>query len=711
MSNDGPNGFEYYIRNDSYTDSNTGISHIYVRQIIDGIEVADGNVNINIRNGRVLSYGSSIFMGDASKSNMLPVSWSQETYCSEIPQGTKPFVCGISLDRIRLAASLYSDGISLDHETPIAAAYFFTIAAYPGNLPSSVDIGSIVASRGECPRPSLTGCWLVSSLPGILSPVRAQLVYIQTHTPGSRHTQLNLAWRLEVEMKDNYYEAFVSAHDPSKIISSDDWVKDAPTPREDGWPSALQAKVFGQNIVGSEQYSVMEVLIRLASSTNPSSAPNTVSSETPGGQYRVWKWGINDPASGNRTLEVSPHNKAASPLGWHSIPARNDPINSHLEKDADILVNYTTTIGNNIIAQANWGGGADWKKNHRPDGGAELVFDFPYGANPWDEGWQKREPRQYVNASVTQQFYISNMYHDLLYIYGFDEASGNFQQHNFGKNGVEGDAIIVQAQDSAGFNNAYFRALPDGQNGLCRMFLFNLATPFRDGGLDASILIHELSHGLSSRLTGGPSAAGCLSTDQAGGMGEGWSDWIGTTVRSTSTYSDYPIAAWATNMEGGYRHFPYSLNTTLNPLTYDHIRNDDFNEVHGIGEIWAEILWVVSNKLIEKHGFADSLFPVSGTNFYKQSTGSDGVKQLVPKNGNTLALQLIVNGMKLQPCNPTFIQARDAIIDADNKLTGGENKCLLWAGFASRGLGVDAKKLERTTRSSINGFNIPTECK
>ena len=48
------------------------------------------------------------------------------------------------------------------------------------------------------------------------------------------------------------------------------------------------------------------------------------------------------------------------------------------------------------------------------------------------------------------------MYHDLLYLYGFDEPSGNFQQYNFDKGGSEGDGVIVQAQDSNGFNNANY---------------------------------------------------------------------------------------------------------------------------------------------------------------------------------------------------------------------------------------------------------------
>ena len=63
---------------------------------------------------------------------------------------------------------------------------------------------------------------------------------------------------------------------------------------------------------------------------------------------------------------------------------------------------------------------------------------------------------------------------------------------------------------------------PDGQNGRMRMYLWNTATPFRDGDLEAGIVIHELSHGLSTRMTGGPANSGCLGWGESGGMGEGW---------------------------------------------------------------------------------------------------------------------------------------------------------------------------------------------
>jgi extracellular elastinolytic metalloproteinase len=70
--------------------------------------------------------------------------------------------------------------------------------------------------------------------------------------------------------------------------------------------------------------------------------------------------------------------------------------------------------------------------------------------------------------------------------------------------------------------------------------------------------------------------------------------------------------------------------------------------------------------------------------------------QLVPKHGNSLIVQLVLNAMKLQQCRPGFFEARDAIIQADQVLTGGENFCDLWSAFAEKGLGVDATVQGRT---------------
>lgn len=198
------------------------------------------------------------------------------------------------------------------------------------------------------------------------------------------------------------------------------------------------------------------------------------------------------------------------------------------------------------------------------------------------------------------------------------------------------------------------------------------------------------------------------------------SDFIATSVRSTSSYSDYPMGAWASNDESGIRNYPYSLDKTINPSVYETLDKPGYWGVHAIGEVWAEMLWVLQQRLIEKHGFSETLFPpvpdADGTlppnDFYRPQTFNSltgASDPLVPKHGNTLLLQLLLDGMKMQPCSPGFIEARDAIIEADKVLTGGENLCDLWEGFATRGLGVNAKIVGSTpwgggSRSNVSHY-------
>lgn len=129
--------------------------------------------------------------------------------------------------------------------------------------------------------------------------------------------------------------------------------------------------------------------------------------------------------------------------------------------------NTSSTWGNNVFAHENWEGENAWVTNYRPtaelkkhDSGEHLLFDFEYDPQETERTDSMREARKYINTTVTQLFYTSNMVHDLFYRYGFDEVSGNFQQHNFGRGGRQGDAVIANAQDGSGFNNANFMTPP-----------------------------------------------------------------------------------------------------------------------------------------------------------------------------------------------------------------------------------------------------------
>ncbi|KDQ09747.1 hypothetical protein BOTBODRAFT_137541 [Botryobasidium botryosum FD-172 SS1] len=687
-----PNGLQFIVRDDSYTDDATGVTHVYVRQLVNGLEVADGDINLNIFKGQVISLGDSFYRGPTPEFDGHPTSHSidQHTeFCERL--ATRQRVAQSSQVVLDNQAQPYA--WDEDHESlstnygincnthplrqqsttlahpdipepdPRRAALLFMIAAHPdhgvaesllSNLNAEVEKISVAYEThfvGEHAQPMA----ILSNVPGTVNPVKARLAYVQSpESEGSQKTVLHLVHKLEVEMKDNWYEAAVDAKNPTIIRSVVDWASDSPVPT------------------------------------------HVESDSKPKGTYKVWKFGINDPSEGERSIEVGPYDKWASPLGWHSIPAAVDPsLKGHSGHLRDEIVNHTTTFGNNVFAHEDWEGANNWLNNYRPDGGENLEFVYKYFPKG-DEPESDIKPKSYINLTVTQLFYTTNMVHDLYHRYGFDEKSGNFQQDNFGRGGRDGDAVIANAQDGSGYNNANFMTPPDGQNGRCRMYIWNTASPFRDGDLEAGIVIHELSHGLSTRLTGGPLNSGCLGWGESGGMGEGWGDFLATTIRSTKNYSDYAMGSWAANQEGGIRNFIYSTDLAVNPSTYKTLDKPGYWGVHAIGEVWAQILWVVSQKLIEKHGYSDTLFPPqrleNGTiplgDFYREPTYEGA--PLVPKHGNTLMVQLVINAMKLQPCRPSFFDARDAIIQADDILTGGENACELWSGFSSRGLGPDA---------------------
>ena len=79
--------------------------------------------------------------------------------------------------------------------------------------------------------------------------------------------------------------------------------------------------------------------------------------------------------------------------------------------------------------------------------------------------------------------------------------------------------------------------------------------------------------------------------------------------------------------------------------------------------------------------------------------------------GNNMAMNLVINGIKLQPCSPGFVDGRDAILQADQLLYGGANQCLIWEVFARRGLGASADQGSSNNRSDqTEAFDLPTSC-
>ena len=214
-----------------------------------------------------------------------------------------------------------------------------------------------------------------------------------------------------------------------------------------------------------------------------------------------------------------------------------------------------------------------------------------------------------------------------------------------------------------------------------------------DGSFDNGVVAHEYGHGLSNRLTGGPSQANCLGNAEQGG--EGWSDWLGLMMTIENGDHGTDGRGIGTYVKGqpvngpGIRRYPYSTNMSINPQTYGSIAGN--TEVHAIGEIWCDAIWDMSWLLIDTYGFNSNL----------SNTAS----------GNYLALKLVLEGMKLQPCGPGYLDARDAILTADAILYNNAHRCLIWQAFARRGMGFNASQgSANVAGDETEGFNLPPYC-
>lgn len=236
-------------------------------------------------------------------------------------------------------------------------------------------------------------------------------------------------------------------------------------------------------------------------------------------------------------------------------------------------------------------------------------------------------------------------------------------------------------------------------------FVFDLFTPEDvSGSFDNGLVMHEYGHGITFRLAGGRNTVSCLDSDEQ--MGEGWSDFFGIVATHKPTdfrESDRTIATYGNDRANntiGFRRQPYSTDFSVNTQTYNDIRFTGFSSdtlntqrtnPHSVGEIWTGALWDMYWSFIDRYGYNEDWTDRS--------------------SGNSRAIQLVFDGLKLQKCNPGFIDARDAILAADEALFSGENQCLIWEVFARRGLGYDAIQGSANDREdNQEGFLVAPAC-
>ncbi len=387
------------------------------------------------------------------------------------------------------------------------------------------------------------------------------------------------------------------------------------------------------------------------------------------------------PFVSNTVVTIAALDTNASPLGWINdgeMTLRGNNVDGRLDRDGDDRPDaprVTATIG----------------------GDGLRAFDFPVDS--------AQHPTNHSAAAAVSLFYWCNFMHDRLYQLGFTEARGNFQKDNFGRGGFGNDAVLADAQDGSGVNNANFTPGVDGLPGRIQMFLFTSPNPPHDGDFDAEVILHEYTHGLSDRLVG--SGAG-ISQFQTYGLAEGWSDFFAEAILTGPEHSldaNYPMGGYASYLLNGLqesyyfgiRRYPYTTATNVSPLQFrdidpsqaslypgiprNPISGTGASEVHRQGEVWCLMLWEVRAALLRRWNPSPANYAAS----------------------NDLVLRIILDGMDYTPPNPTFVQARDGIFTAERLITGGANAFRLWQAFAKRGLGMGASAPDVTTTYGIVG--------
>ena len=373
-----------------------------------------------------------------------------------------------------------------------------------------------------------------------------------------------------------------------------------------------------------------------------------------------------------RTIQSFAGDPKASPIGW---------------------VNGNSTSGNNAVVGENLLGTAFLTT---PDITNAAGGDFSF---PLQLGAGMPNPVAYKDAANTNLFYWVNRAHDLHYLSGFDEAAGNFQRENFGKGGTAGDPIYAYTHYGAAnvgnrsqILNSFFtrRQVDDGAQSMVAMFISRpgpvdvlpSAQMFTDGALDSGVIVHEYTHGVSTRL-----ARQAYTTFQGASMGEAWSDFFAleyTLPPNAPPDGIYPLAEYfdQTFGVGDIRSRPYSTNIVANPLTFADLGHViPFPEVHADGEIWFENLWEARAALIKQFGDAE---------------------------GRRRIRLLVLDGMKLSPPASSMVDMRDAILLADRVDFKGASQDQLWAAFAKRGLGATAYTSDGDTAHIAASFDLPS---
>ncbi|MEU4606821.1 M36 family metallopeptidase [Kribbella sp. NPDC023972] len=379
--------------------------------------------------------------------------------------------------------------------------------------------------------------------------------------------------------------------------------------------------------------------------------------------------------------------------------------NKWLPKNAKTLLEGTSV--------AAW---ADVNDDNQPNAGETVkvpgtrttaeykLVSFPNAASSCSTSyictWDPAKPDSWktnLNQDVTNGFYLASNFHDWLAKppISFTPAAGSFDA-------AGGDPVLLNALDGAAtgdnggpdgnhINNANMSTPPDGTPPTMQMYLFGNPFVPTSSSNSADILYHEYGHGLSNRLVVDATGNSTLNSIQAGSMGEAWSDFYALDYL-VSHGLEKDTTAPGEVLEGKYVTHGGSIRTQANDCRVKAISPNcvgedgskggytygDFPtiggepEVHSSGEVWAQTLWDLRERF-----------------------------------GRGYAVSLITRAMELSPADPTMLDMRNAIVQADLVASGGKNAGIIWTVFANRGMGWYAGAVDGGDAFPAEDFHKP----
>lgn len=324
--------------------------------------------------------------------------------------------------------------------------------------------------------------------------------------------------------------------------------------------------------------------------------------------------------------------------------------------------------------------------------------------------WDPDQPHSWEynqQADVANAFYLAQTFREWLERpgIGFAPDSGAFDRRG-------GDPLLLHTlvgadlerglPDDEHVDTASMTTPPDGIPPTMRTHLWhqpgqpNSTDPYLpvSGSFDASILFHEYAHGLTNRFAVDPGGNSTLTSFQASAIGEALSDYyamdnlVARGLQPDSPGRDGQVQVGRYAMADRAPLRTMAIDCGVGSQAIDGCRSGPSGHaggytygdladvggmptVHGAGEVLSQTLWDIRDQI-----------------------------------GPAQTRRLVSTGLRLAAPDPSMLDLRDAILQADQVLADGAQRRTLWELFADRGMGWYAGTTSGHDLHPVESFRV-----